>query len=120
MYSLSDERLSSHCPSAFFKKSDEFKVFTPLVSTSPIYAYIGQKEGVDEESQYEVLEKTQDSNGKTSYKRVGIIKPEKGKIWDNRFMAADDKEEGSELSYTTFKKVSGGDFYPGMLIREIR
>lgn len=102
------------------KSFDEFKVFTPLVSTSPIYAYIGQKEGVDEESQYEVLEKTQDSNGKTSYTRVGIIKPEKGKIWDNRFMAADDKEEGSELSYTTFKKVSGGDFYPGMLIREIR
>lgn len=102
------------------KSFDEFKVFTPLISTSPIYAYIGKKEGVDEDSQYEVLEKTQDSNGKTSYTRVGIIKPEKGKIWDNRFMAADDKEEGSELSYTTFKKVSGGDFYPGMLIREIR
>jgi len=24
------------------------------------------------------------------------------------------------LAYTEFKKVSGGDFYPGMLIREIK
>lgn len=35
-------------------------------------------------------------------------------------MAIDDKAIGSDLSYTTFKKVSGGDFYPGMLIREIK
>ena len=102
------------------KSFDEFKVYTPLVSSSPLYAYIGLKEGVDENSRYEVLEKIVDENGRTSYKRVGIIKPEADKIWDNRFMAIDDKAIGSDLSYTTFKKVSGGDFYPGMLIREIK
>lgn len=102
------------------KSFDEFKVFSPLISTSPISAYIGLKEGVDKDSRYEVLEKILDENGKTTYTRVGIIKPQKDKIWDNRFMAADDKEAGSELSYTTFTKVSGGDFVPGMLIREIK
>lgn len=102
------------------KNFDEFKVFTPLISTEPLCAYIGLKEGVDEESRYEVLEKTIDNNGRTKYEKVGEIKPIKGQIWDNRFMASFDKEEGSELKYTTFKKVSGKDFYPGMLIREIR
>ncbi len=102
------------------KSFDEFKVFTPLISTEPLTAYIGMKEGVDDDSQYEVLEKTIDESGRTHYERVGIIKPVLGKIWDNRFMAADDKESGSELTFTTFKKVSGKDFFPGMLIREIR
>lgn len=101
------------------KSFDEFKVYTPLVSASPLYAYIGTKEGVDEESKYEVLEKAINESGRTEYKRVGIIKPKSGKIWDNRFMATDDKTENSELEYTTFEKISGGDFYPGMLIREI-
>ena len=102
------------------KSFDEFKVFTPLISTEPLCAYIGLKEGVDEDSRYEVLEKTIDSNGRTKYERVGEIKPVKGQIWDNRFMAEFDKEDGSNLKYTTFKKVSGKDFFPGMLIREIR
>ena len=99
---------------------EEFRTKSPLVSVEPITAYIGMKEGVDDDSQYEVLEKTIDESGRTHYERVGIIKPVSGKIWDNRFMAADDKESGSELTFTTFKKVSGKDFFPGMLIREIR
>lgn len=102
------------------KSFDEFKVFTPLISTEPLCAYIGLKEGVDEDSRYEVLEKILDSNGRTKYERVGEIKPVKGQIWDNRFMAEFDKEDGSNLKYTTFKKMSGKEFYPGMLIREIR
>jgi hypothetical protein len=99
---------------------DEFKVNTPLISTDPIYAYIGMKEGVSKESRYEVLERIMTKEGRTTYKKVGVIKPVEGKIWDNRFMAADDLTEGSDLSYTTFEKVSGGKFYPGMLIREIK
>lgn len=102
------------------KSFDEFKVFTPLISTEPLCAYIGLKEGVDEDSRYEILEKTVDSNGRTRYERVGELKPVKGQIWDNRFMAEFDNEDGSNLKYTTFKKVSGKDFFPGMLIREIR
>ena len=102
------------------KNFDEFKVYTPLVSTEPLYAYIGMKEGVSPDSRYEVLECQTDKNGRTEYKRRGIIKPVKGEIWDNRYMAADDLLEGSDLTYTTFQKVSGGKFHPGMLIREIK
>ena len=102
------------------KGFDEFKVYTPLISTEPLCAYIGLKEGVEENSRYEVLEKTIDANGCFKYERVGEIKPIKGKIWDNRFMATFEKEEGYDLNFTSFEKVSGKDFYPGMLIREIR
>lgn len=102
------------------KSFDEFKVYTPLITVDPLTAYIGMKEGMDEDSRYEILEKVIDENGRTTYNRVGEVKPEKGKIWDNRFMASEDKEDGSELQYTTFKKVSGKSFFPGMLLREIR
>ena len=102
------------------KSFDEFKVFSPLISTSPLCAHIGLKEGVGEDSRFEVLEKVLDSEGRTKYERVGIVKPLKGKIWDNRFMASFEKEEGYDLEYTTFEKISGRDFFPGMLIREIK
>lgn len=102
------------------KNFDEFKVFTPLISVDPLRAYIGLKEGVDEDSRYEVLEKSVDDMGRIKYKRVGEVKPEKDKIWDNRFMAEFDNEDGYDLQYTTFKKISGKNFYPGMLIREIK
>ena len=78
------------------------------------------KEGMTEESRYEVLERIKDQDGTISYKRVGVIAPVTGKIWDNRYMATEERSSGSELTCTTFRKVSGGTFYPGMLIREIR
>jgi hypothetical protein len=66
---------------------DEFKIKTPLIATYPIMASIGRKEGITEDTKFEVLEKEEDENGRTSYKRIGIIKPVKGKIWDNRYLA---------------------------------
>jgi len=51
---------------------------------------------------------------------VGVIRPVKDKIWDNRYMAAEEKAENATLGFTTFEKVSGGSFYPGMLIREMK
>lgn len=101
------------------KGFDEFKVFTPLVSTEPLVAYIGTKEGLSEASKYEVLEMSMDENGKTIYTRKGIVKPSKDKIWDNRYMAEYEDGYDSTLSGTTFEVVSGNGFYPGMLIREI-
>jgi len=99
---------------------DEFKVKTPLISTEPIKAYIGRKEGVAEDNKYEVLEKNGDKNGNTFYKRVGIIQPINGKIWDNRYLAVEEGFDGAELGATEFVKISGGDFYRGMLIREMK
>lgn len=102
------------------KNFDVFKVKTPLISTDPIYAEIGMKEGITTDSRFEVLEVVLD-NDKIKYKRVGVIKPVKDKIWDNRYMAVEEGATGANLKYTTFTKVSGNkDFYPGMLIREIK
>lgn len=101
------------------KNYEVFKVKVPLLSTEPLKAQIGKKEGINDKSKFEVLE-VQEVNGRTVYKRVGVIRPMPNLIWDNRFMAVEEKAEGADLNYTTFKKVSGGDFYPGMLIREIK
>jgi hypothetical protein len=102
------------------RKYDEFKVKTPLTGTSPITASVGRKEGVTENSKFEVLEKEEDANGKTSYRRVGLIKPVRDKIWDNRYLSDADGFAGADLEVTEFTKVSGGDFYQGLLIREIK
>lgn len=101
------------------RKYEEFKIKTPLYSVEPLTAKIGMKEGVTAKSQYEVLEAVRGDDGKLSYRRVGVIAPVEGQIWDNRYMAVEELAEGAELDATTFRKVSGGTFYPGMLIREI-
>ena len=102
------------------KTYDEFKVKAPLISTEPIKAYIGRKEGVTEETKFEVLEKKLDEKGLTFYERIGIIQPIKGKIWDNRYLAVEDGFDGAKFEATEFVKISGSDFYKGMLIREIK
>jgi hypothetical protein len=78
------------------------------------------KEDVNENAKYEVLEIITNDEGMTKYKRVGVIKPVADKIWDNRFMAVEEGANNATLGFTTFEKVSGGDFYPGMLVREIK
>ena len=78
------------------------------------------KEDINEDSRYEVLEKEIDERGVTKYKRVGVIKPIPGKIWDNRYMASEEGSIESQLDATYFEKVSGGEFYKGYLIREIK
>ncbi len=101
------------------KDNEEFRIRTPLLSTEPITAEIGVKEGVTEESKFEVLEVSQE-DGLTKYKRVAILKPKKGFVWDNRYLAETEEDNRmSLLKHTEFEKVSGGDLYPGMLVREI-
>lgn len=102
------------------KNFESFKIKMPLSSTAPLQCPIGKKEGVDENSKFEVLESVIDEKGKTSYRRVAIIKPLKGMIWDNRYMAEEENAQGATLGKTTFQKVSGGEILPGMLIREIK
>jgi hypothetical protein len=102
------------------KEYEVFRVKTPLFSTEPLTAKIGLKEDIDEKTKFEVLEAIEDDNGVIRYKRVGIIRPVKGKIWDNRFMAEFEEEnEGNTRTATEFEVVSGSGFYPGMLLRQI-
>ncbi len=98
---------------------EEFRTKSPLLSANPITAPIGLKEDINKDSRFEVLEVIEKKDGSLSYNRVGIIKPVHGLIWDNRFMASEEGAENANLGFTTFKKVNGGDFFPGMLIREI-
>lgn len=102
------------------KAYEQFRIKTPIVSVSPtITAYVGLKEDVTKDSRYEVLEPRVNESGKTQYKRVGVVKPVSSMIWDNRFMATEEGAVNAELGATTFITVSGGEFLPGMLIREI-
>ncbi len=102
------------------KEYEQFKIKAPIVSVEPdIKVQIGLKEGISEDSKFEVLE-AQEKDGRVVYKRVGTVRPVKGKIWDNRFMAVEEQAYGADFGATTFKKESGGDFYPGLLIREIK
>ena len=103
------------------KEYEEFRVKTPLFSVSPLSAKIGLKEDITPKSKFEVLEEVEDAEGKTHYRRVGVIQPIKGKIWDNRYMAEyEDENKNNTRTATEFKVISGRGFTEGMLLREIK
>lgn len=101
------------------KEHPEFRVRTPLVSTTPIRAHIGIREDVTPDSKFEVLEVSESSEGILSYKRVAVIKPKPGKIWDNRYMAEFEEHKNVLLDATEFDIVSGSISQTACLIREI-
>lgn len=103
------------------KKYEPFKVKTPVLEVvdGKVMAKIGMKEGLTKSSKFEVLQQVE-KEGRTVYRRIGKVVPEKKKIWDNRFMAAEEQSAGSDLGFTTFKTKSGGAFYPGMLLRQLK
>lgn len=133
------------------REYDEFRVNVPIYAVNDdgtVEVKIGLKEGVNENSRYEVLMPDM-SSGVTRYKKVGMLKPVPGKIWDNRFGALEEAEmlkadraeaeaSGSEeelaaveaaedadgegdayLTSTTFSIISGANaITTGLLIRE--
>jgi hypothetical protein len=107
------------------RKYDVFKPKVPLLTGNPITAKIGMKEGIDSGDKFEVLEQTLDpKTGLTKYESKGKITVDKEKIWDNRYSVVDGPQESqtadnkSALDRTSFK--GGKDYYPGMLIRQIK
>mgnify|MGYP006912267758 FL=1 len=112
---------------ALAKQYEDFKVKTPVYSVlyndkGHIQGYaakIGMKEGISDKSKFQVVQRVIDTKTeKTTYKYVATVKPIKGKVWDNRYNAVIEQGQGSDLSYTTFKKTSGGEILPGMLLIE--
>lgn len=104
------------------KNYDQFKVKAPVVETTPekyIMCQIGLKEGITSNSKFEVLE-AQEKDGKTIYKQIAVVKPVEHKIWDNRFMAAEENAYGADFGATAFTKISGGEIYPGHLLRQMK
>lgn len=101
------------------RRFEQFRVKTPIFSVTPyLQASIGMKEGVTESSRFEVLE-AEEKNGKVVYNRVGIVRPVKGMVWDNRYMAVEEGAVNATLGATRFERVSGKNVEQGMLIREI-
>lgn len=104
------------------KSYEQFRTKTPLISTEPLSASIGLKEGVEPGDKYEVLQKTIDpEKNSVKYVRMGVIKADRS-VWDNRYNAEQEllesKKGSNEPTVTTFKG-SAKDFAPGMLIRQI-
>lgn len=99
---------------------EEFRTKTPLLSIEPLTADIGMKEGVSKKSHFEVLDRVEQQDGTYKYVKVAEIEPVEDLIWDNRYMAVEEGAKGANLGKTTFKKVKGGDIFPGMLIRETK
>ena len=98
------------------KNYDEFKTKTPLFTGEPITAKIGLKEGLTNKSVFNVLEQRMKEDGKTEYVVVGTIKVDsKYPIWDNRY-DANEENPNQTADRTYFKKSSGKEFFPGMLI----
>ena len=104
------------------KTFEEFRIKTPLHSVQPLAAKIGLKESVEKGDKFEVLEQVSDANGRTKYKRVGVIKVDGKNIWDNTFSAEEMEEmersgTASSTPYTLFK--GAGNFVIGQLIRQL-
>lgn len=101
------------------KNYDVFKTKTPIISIDPLAAEIGLKEGLEKGDKFEVLEaKMDEKTGKTFYtvKGTAIVGKE---IWDNRFGASEEpKYNPAESKFTIFKGL--GNFYPGLLLRQMK
>ena len=109
------------------RKFEEFRTKSPLYTGYPITAKIGLKEGLESGDRFEVLERTLDETGKTKYIRKGVITVDGSKIWDNRYMAAEEKaasNKGNSASNTELLDrtyFNGSEkYYSGMLIRQIK
>ena len=112
---------------ALAKQYEDFKVKTPVYQVladdrgriKGYAAKIGMKEGISENSKFQVVQRVIDPNtNKTTYKYIATVKPVKGQIWDNRYNAVLEEADGATLPYTTFQKTAGGEILPGMLLIE--
>ena len=107
---------------ALQKKYEVFKVKTPItaIDGAAIWAQVGLKEGVKPSTKFEVLEQRMDEEGRVSYQRTAVVKPVKGWIWDNRFMAAEEEAVDANLNGTMFRKKGAGLVAEGMLLRQLK
>ena len=114
------------------KKYDVFKTKTPLYSSDPLAAKIGMKEGLEGGERFQVLEQVWDDKAqRTKYVNKGTIFVDKKNIWDNRYSLALNNQNEDESNETGNKnnlnkeinatKYKGkGNYYQGMLIRQIK
>jgi hypothetical protein len=105
------------------KENDVFKPKVPVLTTKPVTAQIGMKEGIEGGEKFEVLEfGVDDKTGLTVYKKVGTVKVDKKQVWDNRYNAGQKPEkeqldkDGNPVSATLFK----GKVPFGALLKQVK
>lgn len=103
------------------KKNDVFKPFVPVLTSKPISAQIGMKEGIEGGETFDVLELKM-KDGRTIYSKVGTVKVDKKVIWDNRYNAGEPVtpvigKDGNPITATLFK---GGKAEIGMLLKLVK
>lgn len=105
------------------KENDVFKPKVPVLTTKPVTAQIGMKEGLEGGEKFEVLEfGVDEKTGLTVYKKVGTVKVDKKQVWDNRYNAGQKPEkeqldkEGNPVSATLFK----GKVPFGALLKQVK
>ncbi len=111
------------------KRFEAFRVKAPITAIEydkkgkiiGFRAPIGEKEGVEDNLKFEVLE-CKLVKGQLTYRPVAKLVPVKNRIWDNRFNALIENTSDGEIRGTLFKLDSGiaTDILPGMLIRQIK
>mgnify|MGYP007069910697 CR=1 FL=1 len=113
------------------KTYDDFKVRVPIVQVEyntkqkdDCYrAPIGLKEGITDKTEFVVLECVfNEKTLKLDYQEVATVVPIKSEIWDNRFNAVQEMEDGANLTGTLFKcksiKAKQNNIRQGMLIMQ--
>ena len=101
---------------------DVFKPLVPIISIDPLLIDAGMKESIDDKSQFDLLEaQYNEKTGAIEYKSVGVMKVEKGKVWDNRYCLTDDAKaaaaEGSAVKGTELSPNKKAAL--GMVVRQI-
>ena len=111
------------------KNHEEFRVKAPILEVEDGYisAFIGLKEGLKDNSEFEILEpRLNDKTNKIEYHKVGKAKVDKKRLWDNRYTIIDDEanirgkgDNAYELD-RTYLKCSSKNVVPGMLLYQIK
>ena len=107
------------------KENDVFKPKFPVITSEPLTAQIGMKEGLEGGEKFDILEMTLDpETGRTKWVKIGTTVADKKLVWDNRYNAGDEPEnptlgtDGQSIKATTFKTVKKAA--SGMLLKQAK
>ena len=110
------------------KEYEDFKIKVPLIDVNgnDATAFIGLKEGLEKNTKFEVLERVYNEKTNTfRYKKVGNLKIDKSRVWENREMIEGIKRSEPSVKPNpnvdrTYLLGANGRMAPGMLIRQTK
>lgn len=110
------------------KEYEDFMIKVPLIEVNgkDATAFIGLKEGLEKNTKFEVLERVYNEKSNIfRYKKVGNLKIDKSRVWENREMIEGIKRSQSSVEPNpdvdrTYLLGANGSMAPGMLIRQTK